>query len=161
MKTRTQQLVELINDSGLSIREVERELGKSKGYLRMRDEEFSKNAVQLLERYFNRELDPKPSGIEPGDHELIRRWGNKKPTFNDGEYRFRDVYEVKGEDNLQNNGLWKRYDDWAFIGTDKSKIRRIKSGWEGTGELHVDTTGEYTLLENGVKLYRFPKPPKV
>ena len=67
------------------------------------------------------------------------------------------ISKVKGEDNLQNNGLWKRYDDWAFIGTDKSKTRRIKSGWEGTGELHVDTTGEYTLLENGVKLYRFPK----
>ena len=90
-------------------------------------------------------------GEERGVHHLKHAYGNYKPQFKDGVARFRDVYQVKGETQLQQNGLWKRYTIYAYNGD------KLKKGWEGTGEVFVDDLGECIMLENGIKLYSFPK----
>lgn len=159
LQKRTGIILGLVKDQGLTIRGLEKDLGYSSGALRLRDGKMSGSVLDKAERYFGLS-GVVVSDLPAGDHELVRKWGNRRPYFGDGLPRFRDIYDVKGENRLQDNGLWKRYRDWAYIGQwDAIKHKKgeltLKKGWGSTGELGEDTTGEYVLLENGVKVYDF------
>ena len=144
-----------------SLREVERALEMPEKSLKFKDGLPPKKWAEFVEDYLKAEFNYPEGVVEVW--EMKRRWGNYKPSYKDGHARFRDVYEVKGDDNIQNNGLWKRFNDWAYIGIfTKEKYKRgemkIKNGWASTGEIDTDDLGEFVILENGIKVYNFPKP---
>ena len=155
MEERTRVILGLIEDNGFTISGLEKELGYSNGAFKVRDGHFSKKVLDVLEVYFEIVKSDKvlEEGLPDGDEKLIRRWGNNRVPWTDGVYRFRDVYVIKGDENFQDNGLWKRYDDWGYIGTNRSRERTLKKGWSSTGNILEDSFGEYIMLENGIKLY--------
>lgn len=146
---RTNKVLGLIKDQGKSIRSLEKELGYSNGAFKVRDGKMSSRALNKLEEYFGLVEAQREEVLPAGDHEEIRRWGNGRPGFRDHVPRFRDVYEVEG---CQNNGLWKRYHDWCTY-KDKEGKRVPRKGWEVLTEKKEDSTGEYYLAKNGVKIY--------
>jgi len=63
------------------------------------------------------------------------------PGFQDGASRYQ----------CPQTGLWRRYNDAAWIGTGSN--RRIRDGWELTGETGSDELGSFTLTEDGRRIY--------
>jgi len=142
--------MEIINflkeNSHISIREIERELGLAQASIRLAEGILPKKHLEeirkyLVEHYGFEKLVDSDGNLE-SKSQVIRKYNvGRIPGFTDGIPRFQD--EV---------GFWKRVTNFGMM--EEKGIKILKDGFKPQGkERFTDKIGEFYIANNGLKIY--------